>query len=69
MTYFPLLIEYQDTKEKVLVQSPKEIKRGRSFKVIKTRKKKETFWEKAIRLSEKSKFPIGPEAYASNVKK
>lgn len=36
-TYFPLLIQYTDSKEKVIVSSPDHIEKGRGFWVLKTR--------------------------------
>jgi len=36
MDYFPIVIEYQDTGEKVIIKHPDEIKSGRAFKVLET---------------------------------
>lgn len=36
MTCFPLLIQYQDTMEQVVVHKPKAIENGRFFKVLQT---------------------------------
>lgn len=42
MSYFPLLIQYQDTMEQVQVQTPEAIESGRSFKVLQVNTNKET---------------------------
>ena len=41
-SYFPCLIEYQDTKEQIIAQEPQDIENMRSFKVLATRYKEQT---------------------------
>lgn len=38
-SYFPLKIEYTDTREQVIVKSPENIQYGREFRVLKTKAK------------------------------
>ena len=35
-TYFPLLIQYTNEKEAIVVQKPEDIKSGEGFKVLQT---------------------------------
>lgn len=39
MSYFPILVEWQDTKEREVIIHPEFIESGRSFKVIETNTK------------------------------
>ncbi len=38
-SYFPILVEWQDTKEKEVITHPEFLEHGRGFKVIETNTK------------------------------
>lgn len=39
MSYFPILVEWQDTKDREVVKDPKHLDNARPFKVIETNTK------------------------------